>query len=104
MMFPENKILDELFLYEIQQAKDSTQIPKYNKKHLLEVFYKKGTLKYVAKFTEKHPCRKILFLIKIIILNPATLLKETSTQILLFCEIFKNTCERLLLYNLSSFE
>ena len=80
MMFPENKILDELFLYEIQQAKDSTQIPKYNKKHLLEVFYKKGTLKYVAKFTEKHPCRKILFLIKIIILNPATLLKETSTH------------------------
>ena len=58
-----------------------------------EVFYKKGDLKYFAKFIGKHLCRS-LFLHKVSDLRPVNFIKpETPIQLFSceFCEIFKNT-------------
>ena len=66
-------------------------------KHLPEMFYKKGVLKNLTKFTGKHLCQSLFFnkvcnFIKNI--RPATLLKkETLAQAFscVFYKIFKNT-------------
>ena len=57
------------------------------------VFYKKGVLKYFAKFTGKHLCQGLYFN-KGARLRPASLFKkETLVQVFSceFCEIFENT-------------
>ena len=51
----------------------------------LQMFFKIGVLKNFANFTGKHQ-RWNLFLIKLKVLNPATLLKKTRTQVF-SCEI-----------------
>ena len=60
--------------------------------------FKKSILKNFANFTGKRLCWS-LFLIKLQVWRPATLRKETPTQIFSceIWEIFKNICERLLL-------
>ena len=53
---------------------------------------KKAVLKNIAIFTGIHLCWS-LFLIKLQALRPATLIKETPTQVFFceHCEVFKNT-------------
>ena len=62
-------------------------------KQLLEVFYKKAIFKIPAIFIGKHLCWS-LSLIKSQTFRPASLLKETPTQVFSceYCKIFKNTC------------
>ena len=60
-------------------------------KHSPEVFCKKGVLKNFANFTGKYLCWS-LFFNKAAVLQPASFLKETPTQVLSceVCETFKN--------------
>ena len=58
-----------------------------------EVFYKKGALRNLAKFTGKHLCQR-LFFNKVGRLRPTTLLKKSLWHRCFsceFCEISKNT-------------
>ena len=57
-----------------------------------QMFFKIGALENFAIFKGKQLCRSI-FLIKLQVWRPATLLKRDSTQVFSceYCEIFKNT-------------
>ena len=57
-----------------------------------EMFCKKGVLRNFAKFTGKHLCQS-LFLNKVAVLRPATLLKKEILALVFsceYCEISKN--------------
>ena len=56
-------------------------------KQPLKLFEKKGVLRNIANFTRKRLCWS-LFLIELQAFRPATLLKETPTQ-MFSCEIYK---------------
>ena len=60
------------------------------------MFFKIGVLKIFVNFTGKHLCWNF-FLIKLQALRPATLLKNTSTQVLSYeiCELVKNASSYL---------
>ena len=66
------------------------------------MFFKKGVVKMLTKFTGKHLCRS-LFFIKVADLRPATLLKKRLAQLLpvnftkfLRTSFSQNTCRLLL--------
>ena len=60
------------------------------------MFCRKGVVRSFAKFTEKHLCQGLLFIIKLQAssLGPATLLRRRLAQVFFceFCKISKNTC------------